>query len=441
MENDNLKSVTESLYKQNLELAVKNKTLSLLSKLYEISVLTLNPRELAKKITTVIQIDLNFELVGVLLYDQEKDELFPLSFSESDRFYKTQTDLNVFSVNIPSVSENVFLKKVVEQKIMAYTEELRDIWDSLVPAEMFNKVKSDSNVQSSILYPLIIENKVIGVLLLSLNRIYSDLIEYEKESIRTFVNVIAVALDKALLYEQLENTNTKLKEANEGQASLMHFMNHQVKGRFGNAKNIFAELLTNDYGQMPDFAKPLLEKGLEETKMGVDYVQNILRGASAENGTLPYDMKLINMKTIVEEVFLKQKEYAEKRWLNFNLQIEPGDYNITGDAIQLGEAVKNMIDNSINYTKEGSIAVALSVSDKKIQLKVKDTGIGIASEDKDKLFKPGGRGMESLKINVNSTGYGLAFVKGVVEAHKGRVWAESEGSDKGSVFYIELPKT
>ena len=440
MENDELKSVTENLYKQNLELAVKNKTLSLLSKLYEISVLTLNPRDLAKKITSVIQIDLNFELVGVLLYDQEKNELFPLSFSESDRFYKTQTDLNVFSVNIPSVSENVFLKKVVEQKIMAYTEELRDIWDSLVPAEMFNKVKSDSNVQSSILYPLIIENKVIGVLLLSLNRIYSDLIEYEKESIRTFVNVIAVALDKALLYEQLENTNTKLKEANEGQASLMHFMNHQVKGRFGNAKNIFAELLTNDYRQMPDFAKPLLEKGLEETKMGVDYVQNILRGASAENGTLPYDMKLINMKTIVEEVFLKQKEYAEKKGLNFNLQIEPGDYNTTGDAIQLGEVVKNMIDNSINYTKGGSIATTLSISDKKIQLKIKDTGIGIASEDKDKLFKPGGRGTESLKINVNSTGYGLAFVKGVVEAHSGRVWAESEGIGKGSTFFIELPK-
>jgi signal transduction histidine kinase len=67
--------------------------------------------------------------------------------------------------------------------------------------------------------------------------------------------------------------------------------------------------------------------------------------------------------------------------------------------------------------------------------------VGISDEDKPKLFKSGGRGTDSLKININSTGYGLAFVKGVVEAHKGRVWAESEGPGKGSVFYMELPRS
>jgi signal transduction histidine kinase len=46
-----------------------------------------------------------------------------------------------------------------------------------------------------------------------------------------------------------------------------------------------------------------------------------------------------------------------------------------------------------------------------------------------------------LKVNINSTGFGLAFVKGAIEAHKGRVWAESAGEGKGSTFYIELPVT
>jgi len=76
-----------------------------------------------------------------------------------------------------------------------------------------------------------------------------------------------------------------------------------------------------------------------------------------------------------------------------------------------------------------------------VLLKVEDTGIGIKDSDKSKLFKSGGRGVDSLKININSTGYGLAFVKGVVEAHKGKVWVESRGEGKGSTFYIELPKT
>lgn len=239
--------------------------------------------------------------------------------------------------------------------------------------------------------------------------------------------------------EQIQKLADDLQKANQGQLNLIHFMNHQVKGRFGNAKNIFAELLTDDYGEMPKEARVLLEKGLEETNMGVDYVQSILRGASAEMGTLPYEMKQIDFRKIVVEVFEKQKSYAENKGLEIKLDIKEGDYNITGDDRQLSEAVKNLIDNSINYTKQGNINIGLSSSDF-LRLVVKDTGVGISDEDKPKLFKSGGRGAESLKINVNSTGYGLAFVKGVVDAHKGRVWAESEGCDKGSSFYIELPK-
>lgn len=250
--------------------------------------------------------------------------------------------------------------------------------------------------------------------------------------------LIRSVIKEVKLREQVEKLAEDLQKANLGQSNLIHFMNHQVKGRFGNAKNIFAELLTDDYGVMPKDAIPLLQKGLEETNMGVDYVQSILHGASAENGTLPYEMADMDMQELVESVFNKQKEYAEKKGLKISLNIEKGNYIIKGDSTQLSEAVKNLIDNSINYTMEGSIDVSLSSVDK-VKLVIKDTGVGITSDDKQKLFKSGGRGSESLKINVNSTGYGLAFVKGVVEAHKGRVWAESDGRGKGSVFVLELP--
>jgi signal transduction histidine kinase len=259
-----------------------------------------------------------------------------------------------------------------------------------------------------------------------------------------FMIVVGILLIRSVikevkLREQVEKLAEDLQKANLGQSNLIHFMNHQVKGRFGNAKNIFAELLTDDYGTMPEDALPLLRKGLEETNMGVDYVQSILHGASAENGTLPYEMADMNFKDLVEEVFAKQKDYAENKGLKISLDVKNGDYLIKGDVTQLGEAVKNLIDNSINYTMQGSIDVSLEAKDY-IKLTIKDTGVGISPEDKPKLFKSGGRGENSLKINVNSTGYGLAFVKGVVDAHKGRVWAESEGANKGSIFYMELPK-
>jgi signal transduction histidine kinase len=241
--------------------------------------------------------------------------------------------------------------------------------------------------------------------------------------------------------EKIEKLAQDLKEANQGQVNLMHFMNHQIKGRLGNAKNIFAELLTDDYGAMPDSVKPMLKKGLEESNLGVEYVQNILKGASAENGTLPFDMKEMDLKNVVEEEFNKLKDRASSKNLDFKLNIDNGDYKTKGDSVELGEAIKNLIDNSLNYTEKGSIRINLVSHGNGFIIKIEDTGIGITREDMSKLFKSGGRGADSLKVNTNSTGYGLAFVKGVIEAHKGKVYAESDGKGKGSVFTIELPKT
>ena len=230
-----------------------------------------------------------------------------------------------------------------------------------------------------------------------------------------------------------------LEIANAEQTNLIHIMNHQIKGYLSISKNIFAELLTDDYGKMPDDAKDIVTQGLENADKGTRYVTAILKGDSAESGTLSYDMKPFDFKNLVSEVVAKEKVVAEKKGLQFNFVVNDGVYNITGDISHLGESVRNLIDNSINYTPSGSVSVNLSLKGSKILLQVKDTGVGVKAEDAPKLFKAGGVGSDSIKINTNSSGYGLAFVKGVIEKHGGRVWFESAGAGFGSTFYIELP--
>lgn len=233
----------------------------------------------------------------------------------------------------------------------------------------------------------------------------------------------------------------ELAVANKGQENLIHVMNHQIKGYLGTARNIFAELSQgDDYGQMPEASKPLLNKGLEEMAAGVEYVQQILKGASAHSGTLPYDMRSIDLKSLVVTLASKQKETVEKAGLSFESNIANGDYNITGDATMLEETFKNLITNAIKYNNpNGSVSVTLSRADGKILFSVKDTGVGISKEDAPKLFKPGGVGKDSIKHNVESSGYGLALVKPVVEKHQGKVWYTSNSPEKGTTFFIELP--
>ena len=240
--------------------------------------------------------------------------------------------------------------------------------------------------------------------------------------------------------ESLEKLNYQIELANEGQANLIHIINHQIKGYLAKSRNIFSELLTNqDYGPIPESSKPMLEEGFKSLTEGVDFVKDFLDASNIEKGSYTYSMEPLDFKALVLDVAEKQKEVATEKGLLFEVSADDKDYNTKGDKAQLGQAVRNLIDNSIRYTLKGTVNLQLTNNNKKILLTVKDTGVGISDELKPKLFTKGGRDKNSLKVNVNSSGFGLSFVKGVVDAHNGRVWAESPGPGKGSTFYMELP--
>jgi len=245
-------------------------------------------------------------------------------------------------------------------------------------------------------------------------------------------------LELARLYKQVDSLNKELQDLIKQRESLMHLVTHKVKGSFTRSKYIFAGLLDGTFGVLTPEIKKIVEQGLESDNMGIETVDLVLNAANMQKGLIRYDMKKFDFKALVEDSMANKKMSAEAKGLKFETEIKDGVYNVMGDAVWLKEAVNNLIENSIKYTKEGVIKVALEDGNGKIKLSVKDNGVGITEEDKKNLFTEGGRGKDSIKVNVDSTGYGLYTVKLVIEAHKGRVWAESEGAGKGSQFYIEL---
>lgn len=240
--------------------------------------------------------------------------------------------------------------------------------------------------------------------------------------------------------EKIEKLALELEEANKGQANLLHIINHQIKGYMTKARYVFDALLNDkDYGAVPESAQGIIKEGYNSVTEGVTFVTDFLTASNIEKGTYTYQMEPVDLRHVVEQMSKTMEENAKEKGLGYTLEIKEGNYNLTGDRAQLEQAVRNYIDNSIRYTPRGSLAVSLERVGNKALFKVKDTGVGLSEEVKPKLFTKGGRDKDSQKININSTGFGLAFVKGVVEAHKGRVWAESPGVGKGSTFYMELP--
>jgi signal transduction histidine kinase len=246
--------------------------------------------------------------------------------------------------------------------------------------------------------------------------------------------------------EQLAALNINLQNLMKQRESLMHLITHKVKGSFTRTKILFASMLDGTFGEISPEIKKRATQGLDFDNGGLETVDLILNVANMQNGIIKYEMKPVNLKELVEQVVSEKKIPIEAKGLKIETNIEDGAFNVTGDVFWLKEAINNLVENSIRYTKEGSITVGLEKKpagmqggNDKILFSVKDTGVGIAEEDKKNLFTEGGRGHDSIKVNVDSTGYGLYTVKLVIEGHKGRVWAESEGAGKGAQFYIELP--
>lgn len=239
-------------------------------------------------------------------------------------------------------------------------------------------------------------------------------------------------LELAKLYKQVDALN-KQRE------SLVHLVTHKVKGSFTRSKYIFAGILDGTFGDISPEIKKYAEQGLESDNMGIETVDLVLNADNLTKGTIKYDMKPVDFRDIVLKTTEEKKIPIEAKGLKLETDIKDSACSVLGDAIWLKEVVHNLIENSTKYTKEGKITVGLEKRGDKILFSVRDTGVGITEEDKKNLFTEGGRGKESVKVNVDSTGYGLYSVKLIIEAHKGRVWAESAGAGKGSTFLVELP--
>lgn len=241
--------------------------------------------------------------------------------------------------------------------------------------------------------------------------------------------------------ETIERQELELEAINAQQESLLHFISHEIKGYLTKGQNAFAGIVEGDYGPVPEPVQALASGALREMRKGVSTVMDILDASNFKKGTISYNKQPVDVKLAVSEVADDLRKNAEAKGLQFTLQISPsGTYTVLGDNDKLRHhVIRNLIDNSIRYTLKGSITVSLSRVATMIRFTVSDTGVGITLEDMQRLFTQGGKGKESIKTNVDSTGFGLYVAKQVVVAHGGVIKATSDGAGKGATFTVDLP--
>lgn len=280
---------------------------------------------------------------------------------------------------------------------------------------------------------------IVITLVLSIPLAYTLVTSIRKETeSRKRIEQLAKNLESS--NEQLAAANMRLKELDQQKSEFVSLASHQLRSPLTAIRGYASLIAEGEYGPIGEKLKEPIAKIGDSVKSMIIMVEDFLSISRIEQGRMKFDFTDFDLRKLTEEVVYELKPNADKAGLSLTFSAEPGKkYLVSADKTKIKQTIINFIDNSIKYTPKGSVAVSISKSAyDKILISIKDTGIGISHETMPKLFNKFIRASDANRTNVQGTGLGLYVAKQMVEAHKGRVWAESEGEGKGSTFFIEL---
>lgn len=218
---------------------------------------------------------------------------------------------------------------------------------------------------------------------------------------------------------------------------VMSIFAHDLKNPLA-AINMSADILKKKKDD-PDAIMKMYAHIKKASRKSLQLIRELLEFSELDFSETNLNLSNFNMGELLEEIVESNHIIADKKKQVLKLCIET-DQDIFADEEKIKEVIDNLINNAVKYSpNEKLISVTLKEEDKHFILSVKDNGPGLTLTDKEKLFQRFSKLSAQPSGNEISTGLGLYIVKCLVEAHKGEVWAESEGKNQGATFTVRLP--
>lgn len=169
-------------------------------------------------------------------------------------------------------------------------------------------------------------------------------------------------------------------------------------------------------------------------------VNKILSFSKMEAGKRNYSFEEIDLNEVVEQIYDSYKFHLQNNGFEFTFHKHISHLKIKADAEAISEAIVNLLDNAVKYSKNKKRVELLTSEEEEFAfVEVKDSGIGIGAEDQKKIFEKFYRVSNVLVHNTKGTGLGLSLVKHIMDAHKGEIFLSSE-LGKGSTFQLKFKK-
>lgn len=260
--------------------------------------------------------------------------------------------------------------------------------------------------------------------------------------VRSVKREVALRVQVEDLVVDLAKANDRLKELDKMKSEFVSIASHQLRSPLTSIRGYASMLVEGSYGKLPAKAQEAVQNIADSSMYMVRSVEDYLSVSRIEAGNMKYEMSDFSLKETAERLVDELRVVAIKKGLVLVFRSDcSGNGMIHADIGKTRQVLQNLIDNSMKYTPKGTITVVAhdDVRKKKMCVTIHDTGVGMSPETLEEVFEKFVRAKNANSINVTGTGLGLFVAKKMVDSMGGKVWAESEGEGKGSIFHVEFP--
>ena len=232
---------------------------------------------------------------------------------------------------------------------------------------------------------------------------------------------------------KLMKANESLKNKDEAQNKFINVAAHELRTPIQPILN--AIYLLQSPNLSPEKQNQYMDIIKRNTEKLGRLAEDILDVTRIESNSLKLMSERINLYDVILNSIEEYKRNSQFIYKDLIVNYGSGNKSIfvSGDKMRLSQVMLNLLDNAGKFTKRGSITITTEIKSDRVQVTIKDTGTGIHPEIYPKLFS------KFATKSDRGTGLGLFISKSIVEAHGGKIWAESGSQQKGATFIFTLP--
>jgi signal transduction histidine kinase len=247
-----------------------------------------------------------------------------------------------------------------------------------------------------------------------------------------------LAIQNARLFREIADKGKQLEVASRHKSDFLASMSHELRTPLNAILGFNEMILGQVYGEVPQDMQAPLNDIQTSGKHLLRLINNVLDLAKIEAGRMELALSDYSVHDTVESVRSTLRPLAAEKGLEF-LAAVPLDIPLAcGDPGRITQCLMNLAGNSLKFTKQGKVEIAVECRGDLLVYKVADTGIGIPPDKLETVFAEFKQTDATIASEYGGTGLGLSISKKFVEMHGGRIWVESE-LGKGSTFIFEIP--